>query len=252
MKRQQEAVERAPFAGGGEVEEGIAIAVPIHWFDNLAAKNSRPWFVIDPVEGKIPALTAEAQARPRPAARGVRDGGADSHLDRSMGDRCIAFSMLRNPGIYGNSYQIVQGRDNIIFRYEMLHDHRIIPIEGRGAPARSGIRSPMGESRARWDGSTLVVETTNFEERMDYRGASMKNMRVVERFTRIAPNKVEWTTTYDDPTTWTRPWSWSLPLTQDDKQMIYEFACHEGNTGIPNILSAGRAIEKRARDGAQR
>ena len=243
-KRQQEAVERAPFAGGGEVEEGVAIAVPIHWFDNLAAKNSRPWFVIDPVEGKIPALTPEAQARPRPASRGLRDGGADTYLDRSMGDRCIAFSLLRNPGIYGNSYQIVQGRDNVILRYEMVHEHRVIPIEGRGAPARSGLRSPMGESRGRWDGNTLVVETTNFEERMNYRGASMKNMKVTERFTRIAPNKVEWTVTIDEPSTWTRPWTYSIPMTEDNSQLIFEYACHEGNYGVANILTAGRAAEK--------
>ena len=244
VKRQERAVERAPFAGGGEVEEGVALAVPIHWFDNLAAKNSRPWFVIDPVEGTIPALTAKAQARPAPPRRELRGGGADTYLDRSMGDRCVAFSMLRNPGIYGNSYQIVQGRDNVILRYEMVHEHRVIPIEGRGAPARSGLRSPMGESRGRWEGNTLVVETTNFQGRMNYRNTSMENMRVIERFTRIAPDKVEWTVTIDEPSTWTRPWTYSIPMTEDNSQLIFEYACHEGNYGIANILSAGRALEK--------
>ena len=243
-KRQERAVETAPFAGGGEVEEGVALAVPIHWFDNLAAKNSRPWFVVDPVEGTIPALTAEAQARPAPARPELRGGGADTYLDRSMGDRCIAFSMLRNPGIYGNSYQIVQGRDNVVLRYEMVHEHRVIPIEGRGALARSGVRNPMGESRGRWDGNTLVVETTNFPATMNYRGASMDKMRVVERFTRIAPHKVEWTVTIDEPSTWTRPWTYSIPMTEDNSQLIYEYACHEGNYGMANILSAGRALEK--------
>jgi hypothetical protein len=256
-RRQERAVETAPFAGGGEQEAGVALAVPIHWFDNLAAKNSRPWFVIDPTEGTIPALTPQAQASPRPQflSGGLRGGGADSYLDRSLGDRCVVFGMLRTPIIYGNSYQIVQGRDNIVLRYEMLHDARIIPIEGRGAPARAGIPNAMGESRARWDGNTLVVETTNFEERMLYfnltagrpTATSMKNMRVIERFTRIAPNKVEWTVTLDDASTWNRPWTYSIPLTEDNSQLIFEYACHEGNYGLANILSAGRALEKAGR-----
>ena len=103
--------------------------------------------MIDPVEGTIPPLTAAAQARPKPAPRGLRYGGADTYEDRRISDRCIAFGLLRTPTIYGNSYQIVQGRDNIIFRYEMLHDHRAIPIEGLGTPPRSGIPSAIGESR---------------------------------------------------------------------------------------------------------
>ena len=246
-QRQQAALERAPFAGGGEVEEGVAIAVPIHWFDNLAAKNSRPWFVVDPVEGQIPPLTAAAQARPDPESRGLRGSRADTYLDRDLTDRCMIFGLARTAGIYGNSYQIVQGRDNVIFRYEMVHEARIIPIEGRGAPPRSGVRTPMGDSRARWEGNTLVVETTDFDERLEYRNAPMADMRVIERFTRIAPKKVEWTVTIDEPSTWTRPWTYSLPMTEDNSQLIFEYACHEGNYGMANILSAARAVEKAGR-----
>jgi len=249
-KRQQEAVENAPFAGGGEPEGGVAIAVPIHWFDNLAAKNSRPWFVIDPPDGKIPPLTAEARARPAPAPRGLTDGARDSYTDRSLGDRCIAFSALRTPGIYGNSHQILQTPDYVVFRYEMIHEARLIRLDGR-PHVSSKLRPHMGDSRGHWEGNTLVVETTNFHEDMNYRGAPSKNLRLIERFTRIAPNKVEWTVTLDDPARWTRPWTYSYPMTEDHMQSIHEYACHEGNYGLANLLSAGRAADRKAREGSR-
>ena len=247
VKRQQRALENAPFAGGGEPEEGVAIAVPIHWFDNLQAKNSRSWFVIDPADGKVPPLTAQAQARPAPPPRGLTGGARDSYLDRSLGDRCIAFSPLRTPGIYGNSHQILQTRDYVVFRYEMIHEARLIPLDGR-PHVSSKVRPHMGDSRGHWEGNTLVVETTNFNENMNYRGAPSTNLRLIERFTRIAPDKVEWTVTLDDPTTWTRPWSYSYPMTEDNTQSIHEYACHEGNYGMANLLSAGRAAERKARE----
>ena len=148
-ERQQAAVERAPFAGGGEAEEGVAIAVPIHWFDNLAAKNNRPWFVVDPAEGKVPPLTPEARSRPvgigvgTAAARGLdretarRGGKRDTYLDRYLGDRCILWlqGVPHNPGIYGNSFQIVQGKDRVVIRYEMVHEARTVYLEAARHPA---------------------------------------------------------------------------------------------------------------------
>jgi hypothetical protein len=240
-KRQQEAVERAPFAGGGEEEEGVAIAVPIHWFDNLAAVNSRPWFVIDPPEGKVPALAPTAKAN-QAIVRGRNGGERNTYLDRSNGDRCISFA-FRMPAIYGNSYQIVQTKDYVVFRREQLHDARVIPLTDKPL---SGVRSYEGQSRGHWDGNTLVVETANFDERVPYRGYSARNLRVVERFTRIAPNKVEYSMTVDNPAVYSRPWTYSYPLTQDNSQLIHEYACHEGNFGLANLLSAGRAAEKKA------
>jgi hypothetical protein len=237
-ERQQAAVERAPFAGGGEAEEGVAIAVPIHWFDNLAATNSRPWFVIDPPEGKVPALAPTARRVPR---LGPNGGERDTYLDRDLGDRCISFA-FRMPSIYGNSYQIVQTPDYVVLRREQLHDARVIALDGRPLP---DVRSYEGHSRGHWEGQTLVVETTGFDERVAYRGYPATNLRVVERFTRIAPTKVEWSMTIDDPTVYVRPWTFSYPLTEDDSQPIYEYACHEGNFGLANILSAGRAGEKK-------
>jgi hypothetical protein len=252
VERQQRAVEQAPFAGGGEPEEGIAIAVPIHWFDNLASQNARPWFVIDPAEGTIPPTVGKAQtAAAVPRDIRLRGGRRDSYTDRSLGDRCIAFGIWRLPAIYGNSYQLIQTPDHVVLRYEMIHEARVIRLRDRG-PVGSGYNRYMGDSRGHWDGETLVVETQNIHPNVAFRfggGASAKNQRVIERFTRIAPGKVEWTVTIDDPTTYVRPWTYSMPMTQDDTQPIFEYACHEGNYGLANLLSAGRTEEKNGQSG---
>jgi hypothetical protein len=255
-QRQLEAVERAPFAGGGEPEEGVAIAVPIHWFDNLAAVNARPWWVIDPADGKIPPLTPEARNREQAAAArqeaarkvpGFRPGGQRDHYNqRGASERCITFGgPFRTPGIYGNSHQILQTPDFVVFRYEMVHEARIIPLDGRPY-LQSTVRPHFGDSRGFWDGNSLVVESTNYHPDLNVRGSSGKNLRVVERFTRIAPDKVEWTVTLDDPTQWSRPWTYSYPMTADNSQSIFEYACHEGNYGMANLLTAGRLAEGKA------
>jgi hypothetical protein len=262
VKRHQAALDQAPFFGGGEVEEGVAIAVPIHWFDNLAANNSRPWFVVDPVEGKVPPLTAEARNRPvavgpgNAAARGLdretalRGGKRDTYLDRYLGDRCIMWNMgvPHSPSIYGNSFQIVQGKNEIVIRYEMVHEARTIHLDGRPAPA-PGVYGYLGYSRGWWDGDSLVVETTNLHPETNYQrfgggGAPGRNLHFVERFTRIAPGRVEWTLTFDDQTTWERPWTYSVPMTEDNTQLIHEYACHEGNYGMANLLSGGRMADQ--------
>jgi hypothetical protein len=240
-QRQQDAVERAPFAGGGEPEEGVAIAVPIHWFDNLAAINSRPWFVIDPPEGKVPALAPTA-ATFRSTEPAFSTPNRDGYEFRNLTDRCTSFA-FRMPAIYGNSYQIVQTPDYVIFRREQLHDARVIPLNDKPFP---NVRTWEGQSRGHFEGNTLVVETTGFDKRINYRGYSAENLRVVERFTRTAKNKVEWSMTIDNPSVYTRPWTFSYPLTEDNTQLIHEYACHEGNYGMANLLTAGRAAEKKA------
>ena len=256
VERQQRAVERAPFAGGGEPEEGVAIAVPIHWFDNLAAQNARPWWVIDPPNGRIPPMTPTDQPVPAhdPDTR-QRGGRRDSYLDRNLSDRCIAFGAWRTPGIYGNSHQIVQTPSYVVIRQEQVHEARIVPLDGR-SPVDQKIRSYLGHARGYWEGNTLVVVTTNFHNQMRirnfvrgltrtrvrgrYEGRPAGSLRLIERFTRIAADKVEWTMTFDNPEVWTRPWTFSLPMTEDDTQIIHEYACHEGNYGLANLLSAGR------------
>jgi hypothetical protein len=254
-KRQQQAIEQAPFAGGGEPELGVSIAVPIHWFDNLTSKNSRPWFVVDPAEGKIPPLTAEAKNRvpaigpgaPRPDVdreTALRGGRRDTYLDRYLGDRCIMWfsGVPHTPTLYGNSFQILQTQDYVVVRFEMIHEARMIRLYGRphvGSP----VYSYLGDSRGWWDGNTLVVETTNLHPTAPHRGTPGRNLRLIERFTRISPKQVEWTMTFDDPTTWERPWTYSMPMTEDNSQMIFEYACHEGNYGMANLLSGARAAE---------
>jgi hypothetical protein len=127
----------------------------------------------------------------------------------------------------------------------MIHETRVIPLDGRPAVGKQ-IEHDMGDARGRWEADTLVVETTNFKERSVYRNANPKTLKLTERFTRIGPDKVRWTVTVDDPTTWTRPWSFSLPLTADSNPVpLYE--CHEGNYGLKNILSAARAEERAAK-----
>ena len=243
--------QNAAYAGGGDRARGIALGVPIHWLENLDAASSRPWFVTDPPDGKIPPLTPEAVKRNQAAAQArAARGLAESYTDRSLGDRCIARkgtpASAMNPGLYGNSYQILQTKDYVAIRYEM-DGSRIIPIEGRGSarPHPGGnIRTYFGDAIGRWDGNTLVVDTTNFGDFVNYRGSST-GLHLVERFTRIGPKTVEWTATIEDPTTWARPWSFSIPLTEDDGEPIFEYACHEGNYGLRNILSAGRSDDRK-------
>ena len=147
------------------------------------------------------------------------------------------------PAIYGSSYQIHQGPGYVAIRYEMIHETRVIPLDGRSHVGK-GIRTYMGDARGHWDGNTLVVETTNFKDQIAYRGADSRTLRLVERFKAVGPTAVEWSVTVDDPSTWTRPWTFAMALTKKDaSQRPFEYACHEGNYGLRNILSAARAEE---------
>jgi hypothetical protein len=148
------------------------------------------------------------------------------------------------PAIYGNSYEIVQSPGYVAIRYEMIHEARVIPLDRR-PPIGQSITQDMGNARGWWDGDTLVVETTGFKQRSIYRNANADTLKLTERFTRTGPDKVRWTVTVDDPMTWTRPWTFSLPLTADDRPLP-SYECHEGNYGLRNILSAARAEEREA------
>ena len=230
---------------------------PIHapenwWQDNLfLERGSQAWFVVDPADGKIPALTSAAEARQARRAAARRNSGrgpADSYEDRSLYDRCISRglpgSML--PAIYGNQYQIVQAPGYVAILYEMIHETRIIPIDG-GPHVAPGIRTHMGDARGHFQGDTLVVETTNFKDEVAYRGADAATLRLIERFTPTGPDKLTWAVTVDDPATWTSPWTFAMPLTLDD-QPFPAYECHEGNYGLRNILSAARAEESAGKE----
>jgi hypothetical protein len=227
---------------------------PEDWWqkDLNMVKGSQAWLIVDPPDGKIPPTTAEARARTaaRNEARRGR-GPADSWEDRSLYDRCISRGLPGSmmPVIYGNSYQILQTKDYVAIRYEMIHETRIIPLDG-SPHASMKIRSYMGDPRGHWEGDTLVVETTNFRDDAAYSNSNGATLKLTERFTRVGPKTVKWAVTVDDPKTWTRPWTFAMPLTMDDTQPVLEYACHEGNLGLRNILSAARAEEKRAAEAA--
>jgi hypothetical protein len=221
----------------------------LFWWETLNARNSRVWLLVDPPDGKVPAMTAEGQQRQQARAEARKNSGrgpADSWEDRSLYDRCISRGLPGSmmPAIYGSSYDITQGPGFVAIRYEMIHETRVIPLDARPHVA-SAIRSYMGDARGRWEGNTLVVETRNFKDAVAYRGADGGSLRIVERFTPLDPNTVEWKITIDDQRTWAQPWTFAMNLTKkDDSQPPFEYACHEGNYGLRNILSAARAEER--------
>jgi hypothetical protein len=219
------------------------------WLDSFKhEKGSVAWFVTEPSDGKIPPQTAQGQQRAAARAEARRVSGrgpADSFEDRSLFDRCITRGLPGSmmPAIYGNSYRIVQGKGFVAIQYEMIHETRVIPLDGRPHVGRN-IRLDMGDARGHWEGDTLVVETTNFNPRSVYRQANPETLRLTERFTRIAPDKINWSVTVDDSSTWVRPWTFAVPLTIADTEPLMEYGCHEGNYAMTNILSGARAEER--------
>jgi len=216
------------------------------WLEFRAASR-RTSLLVDPPDGRLPPQTdaAKQRAAARDEARRGR-GPADSYEDRSLYDRCISRGLPGSmmPVIYGNSYRIVQAPGVVAISYEMIHETRVIPVDD-SPRAGAAARSYMGEARGRWEGNTLVVETTNFNPKMSFRG-STDAMRLVERFTPTGPNTIEWRVTVDDPTTWTSPFTFAMDLTRDDNEAMIEYACHEGNMAMANILSGHRADERAA------
>jgi len=188
----------------------------------------------------MPPLTPEA--RERAAARreaAKTHGPADSYENRSLQERCITRGLpeVILPGPYNNNLQIVQTPHYVMLLTEMIHDARIVPMDGR-PHAPSAVRGWMGDSRGHWDGDTLVIDTTNFTDRTNFRGAGA-NLHLIERITRVDADTIDYRFTVDDPTTWTRPWTAAYPMVRADG-LIYEFACHEGNYGLRDILSGAR------------
>jgi len=234
------------FAGG--------LRPPTHLiFDSFERKNSRAWLVVDPPDGRVPPLTAEAQQRLRAARRfGVSSnanpvGPFNGPEDLGLYDRCITRGIPNSmmPAGYGSTYEIEQGAGYAAIRYEMIHEFRVIPLDGRPHVGKN-VRLDLGDARGHFEGDTLVVETTNFTPRMSYRGSS-EDLKMTERFTPKSAGVVEWSVTFDDPRTWTRPWTFAMNLTKrDSTQRIFEYACHEGNYAIKNILSAQRSGERTA------
>jgi hypothetical protein len=200
----------------------------------------RTSMVIDPPDGKIPSLVQQARERNRAAAARSRSGG--NVKDRGLSERCIYVSMAGPPmlpTLYNNNYQIVQTPDMVMILAEEIHDVRIIRMNAQHAP--ENVRQWLGDSIGHWDGDTLVVETTNFTDATHFRGSS-KDLKVTELFTRVDANNIVYKATLEDPSTWTKPWTVELPFVAAPGP-IYEYACHEGNYAIEDILGGARKAE---------
>ena len=211
------------------------------------ALNLRTSLIVDPSDGRIPPMTPEGQKRAaeRARVRKLMGGPTDAAENQPLGARCIIMEVAGPPmlpGAYNNNYQIVQTAGYVVILSEMIHDARIIPLDDRPKPP-SGVQQWMGNSRGRWEGNTLVVETTNLSSKNPFRGSS-EHMRLVERFTRIEDDSILYRFTVDDPSTWTSTWSAELPMRKMSGP-LFEHACHEGNYGLYNILAGARAEEKR-------
>jgi hypothetical protein len=245
--RDQEAVAEidvftADVSNAGAV--GSPTSPPPHWLER-ATQSRRTSLVIDPPNGRIPA-PAQTQGR----GGGRRGGGPgrgqvrNSAADFSLYDRCITRGLPGAifPAIYNANTRIVQGPDSVAITYEMIHETRVIPLDDRTRPV--AFRQMQGNSRGRWEGDTLVVETTGFLEGMAYRGGS-RDQRLVERFRRVDAGTLRYELTVIDPEVWTAPWTVALDLKPQNAGM-YEYACHEGNYAMRNMLSAARADEAAA------
>jgi hypothetical protein len=206
----------------------------------------RTSLIIDPPDGRVPALTPEAQKRNSARAEARRLRPADGPEDRSLAERCVAVSNAGPPMMpanYNSNYQILQSPGYVVILSEQIHDARVIPTDGRPhAPAN--VRQYLGDSRGRWEGDTLVVETTNFTDETAFQGSG-PGMRLIERFTRTAPETIVYEFTVDDPASFVRPWTAQMFMTRTD-ELLYEYACHEGNYGIEGVLAGFRAAERAA------
>ena len=233
------------------------------WFDRgtTVVQTNRTSLVTDPADGRIPPLTAAAEAR-RAAEAKAREG-TGRHMPtpggftEDLGSNGLQVRCLMGfnsgppmePRAYNNNVQVFQTEDYVVLLTEMVHDARIVPLDGR-AHLPADLRQWSGSSRAHWDGDTLVVETTNFLRETSFmRGGSTRNLHLTERLTRVAPDTLLYDVRVNDPTTWTRPWSYSVPM-QKNPDPLYEYACHEGNYGLYNILAG--ALEEQSEAAASR
>ena len=214
------------------------------WMDRgtRTIATRRTSLIVDPPNGRMPEMSEAGQARAAARRERRAEHPADSWLDRSTFDRCIlGFNTgpPMTPGGYNQNMQVFQTEDTVVILNEMVHDSRIVPIDGT---PRTGIRSWTGESRGRWEGDTLVIETDHFTDKTRWRG-STENMTLVERLTRQDDDTLIYTFTVTDPDTWTQPWTAEIPMRRGE-QPLYEYACHEGNYSMEGILAGARADER--------
>ena len=223
------------------------------WFDRGTdvVASRRTSLIVDPPDGRIPSLTPEAKKR-ADAVAAIRRRPARGPEDRRVGARClVGFNSgpPMSPSAYNNIMQLFQTPEYVVILNEMVHDSRIIPLDGR-AHLPPGMRQWMGDSRGRWEGDTLVVDTTNLTGQTMFKGSG-ENMHVVERFTRVDASTLRYEYTIDDPESFTRSWTAVFPMRKTE-DAIFEYACHEGNYGMFNLLAGARAQDKAAAEAAKK
>jgi hypothetical protein len=238
-------------------EDPSAINASRHWLERPEVPSRATSLVVDPPNGRLPELTPAGQEL-LADRRGRRGRGLPaSYTDFTNYDRCLTRGLVGSmlPVIYGNGTQIVQAPGVVVIRNEMIHEARVIPLDG-SPHAGSGVRMWMGDSRGRFEGDTLVIETTNFTNRTGLGGngngaVHSERMRLEERLRRIDASTVRYEFTVHDPDVYTRPWTVAFELDSRAGYEIYEYACHEGNLGLANMLSAARAEERAAAEAAR-
>ena len=244
-----------PEKGGGLYPPGGVVPYNEFWYDRgtKIVGTRRTSLIVDPPDGRLPAWTPEGQKRADLRAVQQRDDQlghphADSWEERSLQERCLLGQNAGPPmvpGPYNNNVQLVQTPEYVVIHNEMIHEARIIPLDGR---PHGTVREWKGDSRGHWEADTLVIDTTNFKRGTTLEGSSA-NMHLIERFTRTNANTLLYEFTVDDPATWTKPWTAVVPMLKTNDP-IYEYACHEGNYALAGILAGARAAEKAAEEAA--
>jgi hypothetical protein len=225
-----------------------AVASPEHWLER-GLPSRQASLIVDPPNGRLPRQTEDGAERARQWR--VNADRPRQPEDLNPYDRCITRGVLGSilPNIYNSATQILQTRDTVTLYHEMIHETRIVYLDGR-PHLPSGIRLYMGDSRGHWENGTLVVETTNFNGKTGSYGRNgngnptSEQLRLTERFMRTDANTLQYSATVDDPETWTKPWTLAFPLTREEHYGMYEYACHEGNYALRNILSGARANDR--------
>ena len=230
-------------------QDEAANNAPRHWLERGTKLSHATSLVIDPPNGRVPALTADGQRRQAQnrARFFLQNDAAEFH---SYYDRCITRGVVSSilPAIYGNGTRILQGPGYVVIQNEMIHEDRVIPTNSSAPRLGKNIHLYMGDPRGHWEGNTLVVDSTNFTDKIGVGGGGVvsTSLHLIEKFTRTAPDTIHYEFTVDDPQTYTAKWTAALDLTAKPGYEIYEYACHEGNYGLRNMLSASRADDRAA------
>jgi hypothetical protein len=261
IAQREAAIEAQKVTDAKESAEGQAVRTgpPPHWGERARKSCGQTSLVVDPPNGRVPDMLPEAKTRVIPQAATIENPRADTWEDFQDYIRCITRGVTGSifPVIYGNGQQVVQGPGYVMIMQEMVHEARVIPLDGRPHVSRN-IRSYMGDPRGHWEGDTLVVETTNFKGGATGTGnngggtPTTDALKLVERYTRTGPNDMRYEVTIDDPKTYVRPYKVAFPLTQEPGYQNFEYACHEGNYGMYDSLSGARAKEREAKEKAEK